>query len=953
MADPVVVDVFRFVAVRPPQLSRRGETETTIMRDERADSAEGRRRLTELGRSLASPTKAAERWRRLDLDPLVPLREGNPPDLDEGELGELAELAWDALYIAEATGADAGPRLETPIAALRMIHLLRHRGEADPAELLSATPAISTAFAGALSESRVGPEPETPPEPSSDNSELRQLIEEFEATHRLLRDSTLPAGRPAPTLDEQAVESDECGGPSQMHVRLSTLPTFRTALGDRLSEQDRAVLSSLRIDDHTSLPAASMLLQQHATDLTEIVAALRGNHQFMADVVSYGASSTLLELVPAFSPGLGGVDLAAVWDRPGRPGPGTAPDVNVRGRVRPLGIGDLKVVKQTLLAYVPGEVAHIENVLKGESKERTHRTLDRTETILFTAEEETTETERDTQTTDRFELKKEAEQTIKEDMSVHAGVTVSGSYGPVTVTAHGDFAYSTSKQDSQKSSSNFARDIVDRTISKVQKKVRTERTTKTLREVEEINKHAVENIGAPDHVVGIYRWVDKRYRAQVFNYGVRMMLEFIVPEPGAFYRASQIRRAAKALGAVEPEPFVDMNGKPLTSAAITPTSYRQFASRYKASGITAPPPLWLYAGAAFGEGGLELGRSTAKGWKELTVPEGYELKYYEVGAGVVWKNHPSFILQVGGEILQWLHSNHPNAPTSSSFGGGWSLWPGSLASTAEAGLHGVVPISVATYDVTGYSINVSAYFMRTAERYETWQLQTFEKISTAYQAAKQEYDQKLGQAEASVGIAIEGRSPTANRDIEKRELKKLSISMLTGQHFGSFDAMTDPPGKPDKHPEVDIYEALKEGPIVQFFEQAFEWEHMTYLFYPYFWGRKENWVNVTAISDPDPLFAQFEQAGAARIVVPVRPAYNVDVQFYLQSTKSDWAADIWKGGNRPTLDDDDGRYVSIAEELRNRTDDLAGAVPEGQPWEFTLPTTLVWLQPDAKLPEFP
>jgi hypothetical protein len=27
-------------------------------------------------------------------------------------------------------------------------------------------------------------------------------------------------------------------------------------------------------------------------------------------------------------------------------------------------------------------------------------------------------------------------------------------------------------------------------------------------------------------------------------------------------------------------------------------------------------------------------------------------------------------------------------------------------------------------------------------------------------------------------------------------------------------------------------------------------------------------------------------------------------------------------------------------------------VPEGEPWEFTLPTTLVWLQPTDALPTF-
>jgi hypothetical protein len=74
------------------------------------------------------------------------------------------------------------------------------------------------------------------------------------------------------------------------------------------------------------------------------------------------------------------------------------------------------------------------------------------------------------------------------------------------------------------------------------------------------------------------------------------------------------------------------------------------------------------------------------------------------------------------------------------------------------------------------------------------------------------------------------------------------------------------------------------------------------------------------------------------------------VQYMLQSKQPDLRQRIWKGGEPPTLDSD--LYISIAQEMRNQTDDLAGATPEGDPWEYTLPTTLVWLQQDSSLPTF-
>ena len=179
-------------------------------------------------------------------------------------------------------------------------------------------------------------------------------------------------------------------------------------------------------------------------------------------------------------------------------------------------------------------------------------------------------------------------------------------------------------------------------------------------------------------------------------------------------------------------------------------------------------------------------------------------------------------------------------------------------------------------------------------------------------------------------------------------MKKLCITMMTGQHFKQFGAMIEPPA-----PEVDIYKALADAPVIQFFEQAFEWEQMTYLYYPYFWGRKKNWSEITKLSDPDPLFQQFLTAGAARVVVPVPMAYVDDVLFLLQNPfkETELHKKVWRGGERPTIGSP--LYNSIADELRKQTDDLFGAKPEGEPWEFTLPTTLVWLQPDATLPTFP
>ena len=254
-----------------------------------------------------------------------------------------------------------------------------------------------------------------------------------------------------------------------------------------------------------------------------------------------------------------------------------------------------------------------------------------------------------------------------------------------------------------------------------------------------------------------------------------------------------------------------------------------------------------------------------------------------------------------------------------------------------------------SYDVVSYTLNAYAFIERTPEAYEQWQISTFEKISAAYNALQAEYEQKLAARDVEQNI-VHGQNPRINREIEQTELKKQCVKMLMNfSMFGKFDAMHL--GTDTTPPDFDVLDAIGEGKIIQFFEQAFEWENITYLFYPYFWGRRESWIESSTTYDADPLFTKFLQAGSARVVLPVRPGYNDVIVYYIQ-TGNVWGQD----GNPPLIKKDDSSsndlFISIAEELRDQTDDLAKAKPEGEPWEVILPTTLVWLQPDSSLPVF-
>jgi len=63
------------------------------------------------------------------------------------------------------------------------------------------------------------------------------------------------------------------------------------------------------------------------------------------------------------------------------------------------------------------------------------------------------------------------------------------------------------------------------------------------------------NTGGVGHISGVYQWMSKVYQAQICNYGLRTMYDFMVPEPGAFLIEAMQSAHANAVEIEKPIPF--------------------------------------------------------------------------------------------------------------------------------------------------------------------------------------------------------------------------------------------------------------------------------------------------------------------------------------------------------------------------------------------------------------
>ena len=705
--------------------------------------------------------------------------------------------------------------------------------------------------------------------------------------------------------------------------------------------------------------------------------------------------------------------------------------------IAPLGIGDLKVVKQWLSSYQLGEIAHIDNVLIGETKTRVHRHLEKTEDVFSFSSEQQEETQRDVQTTDRFEMKRETDNVLKTDLNVNANANFSLSYEnagyKVLTGVSGGFAYSRSQYDQTKTTANFAREVVDKAVKRVQSRTSQQRTTTKLFETEETNTHVLENKSTnPKNISGIYRWVDKEYTAQVFNYGKRMMFEFVLPEPAAFLVESRLRAYEAQVDYPRPPTLPTPVQLPawlqqMPASSITEQRYRELVERYDLSAVAPLPATKVVDLLDAGTGKGDFTETGISGGGSYT-PRTFTCKLASIGyrvTRVMARGRAAFLGQaavVFGNVISSpddppdIRGDRPPLPTDAPAAREINRMEVSLAGdpvmtltdnrrlnflftagqdTMDFAVNGRrlltedVTLTLGFWDVGGFSLSFRVELQLTSERRADWQAavralvlsveqakvdEANKELMQAYNAQMATYRNRLAELRATaVNDLLQGQSEAANRQVVLRELKRHCLSVLT-KEFDSVpddDILTDMETmgvravdtrsrrfRVDERPNaanptevtgrfetvtstvdfpvVDLEAARIKGRYIQFLEQAFEWQQLSYLLYPYFWATPPNWINLMNRSDQtDPFLSAFLQAGSVRILLAVTPAYDEAVLHYLAT------GEPWEGGPAPVIGDP--LYIPLYEELRKQQDDLLNATAEGKSWKFTLPTSLVYL----------
>lgn len=706
--------------------------------------------------------------------------------------------------------------------------------------------------------------------------------------------------------------------------------------------------------------------------------------------------------------------------------------------IKPIGIGDLKVVKQWLVGYKVGEISHIHNIMKGELKDRTHRHLEKTEEVFSFSSENSSDTQQENQTTGRFEVKRETENVIKTDINVGANANFTyknDAYG-ITTSVGGNFAYANSNQDTQKNASNYAREVMDKAVTNIQSRSSQNRSITKIFETEETNKHSFDNTKGTSHTSGIYRWLDKKYKAQLFNYGKRLMFEFIIPEPAAFYVESKLRAAEFDIITPKKPPLPnyekarvikpgteneipdpsnpDIKGIDLISTDIDQAIFNQLRSKYdigdlsypdgsKTENILLPNP----NGAATNPSQFNSDKGvnhnndfSSETFTCLVSENNFKIKNCVVSGRIRFWDDGDANLRIGDNKLKVLIQDNiiidEILPHIHAIGDA-VIQSVNISKTISSDIkitNNIIKLQLDFNDLHWYELTFLLTIEKDGEDISTWQTKVYDKIKSIeqakvdkinqeieirYNAKLADYDNALNELNAQVvNDIIQGRSEAFNRQTILEELKKHCLTMITKEFdadntddiLSNEDALEDKTvnieyekffageivdssmhthvsyktiagfldlTKDINYPKIKIDIAKKKARYIQFLEQAFEWQHLAYIFYPYFWAKESKWIKLMNRLDyTDNNMTAFLKAGSVRVLIAVTPAYNDAVMHFLATREP------WEGGPLPVIGDP--LFIPIHEEIRKQQDDLQNAVPEGKPWDFELPTSLVYLQ---------
>ena len=230
------------------------------------------------------------------------------------------------------------------------------------------------------------------------------------------------------------------------------------------------------------------------------------------------------------------------------------------------------------------------------------------------------------------------------------------------------------------------------------------------------------------------------------------------------------------------------------------------------------------------------------------------------------------------------------------------------------------------FQVDDYILTVDISCDLVEEVYVSWQIKMYNEILAGYEKLKDEYYENAPSGQGNE----EGSNPDLNRQIEQTNLKYGCENLLLNIYYELVGFPANDPVQID----IDTNESLYK----QFFNQALEWDEMTYAFSEHSSSARN--LDRTFAQGGEDSLQPFLQAQTANVLIPVRPSFNLKLLYFLTTGL------IWKGKTPfvPILNSD--LLIAFAlKELHH-----SSIQPAENAWDVLVPTSMQIIQESDELP---
>ncbi|MFC7259998.1 hypothetical protein [Streptomyces lutosisoli] len=472
--------------------------------------------------------------------------------------------------------------------------------------------------------------------------------------------------------------------------------------------------------------------------------------------------------------------------------------------------------------------------------------------------------------TEKTELTQSTESQTKVANALDLSAHVSGSYGFVTFSTDSNFKHEENETSTRKDSSNHSMELTQKASLRAKKEHKVTISTVSVVGKEETSTRTLTNPSATEAMRIDYYSLMRKWRVQLFRYGLRMTYDLVLPDVGAGFRRTYVRLRRIDIELAKSFDFG------LDPSEITEEKRVQLQKDYNV--VLEPQPDQQQEVRTTPQH-FDFGDDQAvhTGVIDFELPEGYAVSKAHINAELGNVNK-------GGRMFMLLGFTGNLAVDGKAF------LDDDLAPPAFNGMRGKQNFLFTSRLMDQLSLTMRFTVDRTTERLYAWQLACWEKLRAAaldmYNAGRR----RLEEERTALYATLAGTDTLTLRQEEHEEIMRAVLGWLFGPEFdlmpvkvhdlyrttpsGDLLEIGEPSGLPGPDRQKDWKLALHYGEVIKFLHQAIEWENVLYFLYPYFWDPRENWDGVRSMSHPDPTRQAFLRSGAARVVLTIRPGFE-------------------------------------------------------------------------------